>query len=797
MIHNDRASWQAPEDAGTTTVTSTHDSTDGVPLQDVPFEDVTVMLLVKNRQRRSLAKWARKVSLDPHLSRCRLMVVNRSHGAANFARDSLDDYLEAETTEETDALEPEDEIDYDIEPLLREMTQLTESGDPDESETLSGYHRVFDAIPTTYFSVHTLPRRSPRIESLKQHIARETARVAEIGLTSARPTMLYSHDRSLIAPRAYVHRELELLGPDPDPLHRDYLAFLALATSTPKLEGVDLRADDRVLDLFGRVSLGRFNSHEPPPWTYRVVVTGPHKEVLTEAGAEFQQRVDNKGDRRWENLVARLPVDEIPEGNHRLMIGVETQYAPLRSLQSLQPRPGVLAPARTVLLRSEKQEPSAPETRYLMHTVRGSDTWITLQRGSGKGALKRWNRSMVRKDARAVLKGAGGRRMGLARLVRLATLPYFRAKDIWLVGERADTAQDNGFHFFRHMRETSPDRRVYYVIDADSPQFSRVKHLGNVVRHSSVRHRLLMMHATVLANAYSIKHMIPRQWSAGSYTRGLAWRVGAHRVYLKHGVHVSPTAVKRGTGGYDLYLAVNPQEKAALQESSGYGDHVVETGMPRYDTLVPTPRSRTILFMPTWRRYLVPKLFGPTDEASVPFEGSTYERFVTGLMNSPVLHDILTRHDYRLQLLPHYNLRQEMEGFQLTSDRTELADTTKNSFQDLIRGCDAFITDYSSVHFDVAYLGTPIIYTHFDKEEYEAGHAVPSWFDHETDAFGPVVHTLADTLSELDVLLERGCTRDPAFQPQVDAAFTFHDHNNAARAVEQTELMLERARRGR
>ena len=40
-------------------------------------------------------------------------------------------------------------------------------------------------------------------------------------------------------------------------------------------------------------------------------------------------------------------------------------------------------------------------------------------------------------------------------------------------------------------------------------------------------------------------------------------------------------------------------------------------------------------------------------------------------------------------------------------------------------------------------------YTHFDKEEYEAGHAVPSWFDHETDAFGPVVHTLADTLSEL------------------------------------------------
>ncbi len=743
------------------------------PSPSVPFEDVTVVMLASSERMHRLSEWAECITTDAELSRCPVMVVY----PAGHALESLHGLGQLEAGAQS--------------------LQLTESVDPDQAEMLRGYARVFDSITTPWFCLSSIPpEMSTYASKLKTHISVELARAAEVGLVSDRALLLYNGQRARTASRAYLWQELARLQTDPDPVLRDYLALLALSTANPQLEGVDLRAEQRDLELFARVGLGRFNSVDSPPWHYRFVVTDPSGAVVADQAAVVEQRLDNQGGRRWENVVGRLPLDDIPDGNHRLMIGIDTPHAALQRLQALQPRPGVLAPARTVLLGGAGAGPSAVDTRYLVHTVRGIHTWITLQRGSGKGALRRWDRSMLRKDGRAVLKGEGGKRMRLARLIRLVTRPYFRHKETWLIGERADTAQDNGFHFFRNLREIHPDRRVYYIIDRDSPQLSRVQHLGNVIGHSTVHHRLLMMHATVLANAYSIKHMIPRQWSAASYTSSLAWRVGAHRVYLKHGVHVSPTAVKRGTGGYDLYLSVNPQENAALRASSGYRDQVVETGMPRYDTLVPAPSTRAILFMPTWRRYLVPKLFGPDDEASVPFEGSTYERFITGLMHSPALHDILERHDYRLQLLPHYNLRQEMDGFEFTSDRTELADTTTHSFQDLIRGCDAFVTDYSSVHFDVAYLGTPIIYTHFDKDEYEEGHAVASWFDHATDAFGPVVYTLDETLAELDALLARGCTRDPAYQPRVDAAFTFHDHNNSARVVEQIDQMVDRARKG-
>ena len=744
-------------------------------LDEVPFEQVTVVLQTGGRRTGRLARWAEAVAADPDLLRCPVVVVHRAGDPAELsaALEALPD---------------------------ARLVTLTQSPEPGIDEVLAGYDQLFEGLRTPWFALTGLSRRVTRsVLRLKVRVARELSRVAEVGLTCERSLLLYSPGVGRLAPRVFIRHALSRLDVASDPVLADYLGFLAVTSGRPELEGVDLRADDREIELFARVSVGRFNNHEAPPWTYRLAVAGAGGAVSTETTARTEQRVDNQGGRRYENVRGRLPLDAVPDGNHRLMIGVDTPYPALRSLRPLKPRAGVLAPARTVLLRGAEggTGTESQDTRYLMHTVRGTQTWMLLQRGSGTEALRRWDRSMLRKDARAILKGGHGRRMRVARLVRLATRPLFRNRSVWLVGERADTAQDNGFHLFRHLREQHPEREVYYVIDRRSPQYSRVEHLGNVVGHSTLRHQLLMMHAEVLANAYSIKHMIPRKWHADAYTRGLAWRVGAHRVYLKHGVHVSPTAVKRGTGGYDLYLAVNPREAAALRESSGYRDQIVETGMPRYDTLVPAPSSRTILFMPTWRRYLVPKLFGGDSEASVPFEGSTYQRFVTGLLTSPVLHEMLTRYDFRLQLLPHYNLRQELEDFEFTSDRTELADATTNSFQDLIRGCDAFITDYSSVHFDVAYLGTPIIYAHFDKEEYEEGHAVVSWFDHEKDAFGPVTHSLEETLAELESLLARGCTSDPAYKDRVAAAFTYQDHNNSARVVEQVDAMLENARAGR
>lgn len=732
-----------------------------------PIEDTT-LVLVLTRATRDVHAWVERLDALPQLRDCPLVVLYDTRGMPALAA------LSAKRGDVSAVRMPDDDS-------------------PDRIELAKAYAAVFRGLSTRFFGVVTVPRKlDGYLERVIAQVRAGVERVDDIGLEVDTPILLHTRHEAPLTARAYLWDQLaERTDNAMPPVLRDYLGYLVLLSGVLSLEGIDPVHGAGEVELFARVAYGRFNGHQPPPWRYRLVIAGAQGNVHAEGLATVTQRIDSRGDRRWENLRARIPMTSVPDGHHRIMVSLETPFESLRALRPLAPRPGVLACARTFRLTTD--DPGTEDvTRYLAHTVRSaSTTWLTVQHGAGADAKRKWYRTLLKKDLKMILRGrAVDRRLRWARLQRLLTRPLYRRRAVWLIGERSDTAQDNALHLFRYLRENEPHRDVYYVIDRDSPQRSRVRDLGNVVAHSSWRHRLLMLHAHVLANAYSIKHMIPRQWNPRAYTEHLAWRVGAVRVYLKHGVHVSANAVKRGTGGYDLYLSVNPRETAALREYSGYRDQIVEIGMPRYDGLEPGPSTRTVLFMPTWRRYLVPKLFGDTDQALVPFLGSTYERFVRGFLTSPRLHQMLTDYDYTLQFLPHYNLLEHLSGFELTSDRTVRADTTVTSFQDLIRGCDAFVTDHSSVHFDVAYLGTPIIYTHFDRDEYAAGHASVSWFEHERDGFGPVVYTLEETLDALEELLARDCAPDPAYASRVDAAFTYRDRQNSARATAAIDHLL-------
>lgn len=394
---------------------------------------------------------------------------------------------------------------------------------------------------------------------------------------------------------------------------------------------------------------------------------------------------------------------------------------------------------------------------------------------------------MLRRDFRDL---ARRRPFAWARLARIATRPFVPRSPIWLIGERSDTARDNGYHLYAYLCRERPDIRAYYVIDPKSDQRSKVAPLGRVIAHSSRKHRRLMLHASVLANAYSLKHMVPKQWSPNAYLRHLAWRIGSHRVYLKHGIHVNTTELRRRSTGYDLYLTSTPAETIASRETSGYDRQIVETGLPRYDALTPTPRSRTILFMPTWRLYLIPKLFSGKAEGDIPFEGSAYRQFVVDLLTSPRLLALLEQHDHRLQLMPHYNLRDHLAGVQVSSARVEVLDGAGGDIQEVLRECDLFVTDHSSTQFDVAYLGTPVIYAHFDEEDYQRGHAKPSWFDDEQNGFGPVVTDLEATIDAIEHYLDTDCQREETYDGRARASFVHRDQDNSRRAVTAIESLL-------
>src|SRR5690606_28286175 len=190
-----------------------------------------------------------------------------------------------------------------------------------------------------------------------------------------------------------------------------------------------------------RAPPGRLNAARPPPWGYEIaLLRSGTTEVVATAPAELSRRVDNLGARRFENLRARLPLTAAPEGNYRVIVLATARNRFVVPQRLARARPGAIAPARTVLLPAGEGHPA---TRYLVHT-RGRDghTWLTVQHGDAARDVRRWRRTLLRKDLSLLVRDRNvGMRMRLARLVRLVTRPFFARREIWLVAERADTAQ--------------------------------------------------------------------------------------------------------------------------------------------------------------------------------------------------------------------------------------------------------------------------------------------------------------------------------------------------------------------
>ncbi len=549
-------------------------------------------------------------------------------------------------------------------------------------------------------------------------------------------------------------------------------------TLHPVCEYLDVPAGEPSLRVAVRL---RFEDR-PEGERYVLRLVGRGGREVARSVAEVRPRVNTVGEWTRSELVFEVPAADLPDGAVRLEVAADEAGA---TAYPVEPSAGLLASSRRTRLGRDRWVQAVPTAgRPAVRLRLGADT---------RGGRLRWTATEWLREVSFV---AHARRFTWVRAARLATRPFVPRDPVWLVGERPETARDNGLAFFRHLRSTRPDAPVYYVITADSPMRAAVEPLGNVVTHSSWRHRVLMLHAQVLANAYSIKHMLPSRWHPGAYMKQAAWRTGAYRVYLKHGVHLSPYAVKRANGGYDLLAAVGEREAEALRATSGYGDEVVVTGLARYDGLVrPQRRSRTVLFMPTWRRYLVPTLFSGSDETKVAYEGSTYQRFITELLGSPRLAELLERHDLTLQMVPHYNLGSLLRPDDLGSARVRVLDAPTADIPGLLRSCDLLVTDYSSVQFDVAYVGTPVVYCQFDEEEYTAGHSAFSWFDTERDGFGPVTRDVEGTLAAMERYAVSGFVREPLYEERVRSVFAHDDRCNGERLASAVDQLLARAGR--
>ncbi|WP_051865084.1 glycosyltransferase [Streptomyces griseus] len=414
---------------------------------------------------------------------------------------------------------------------------------------------------------------------------------------------------------------------------------------------------------------------------------------------------------------------------------------------------------------------------------------ITVRRVAGIVSRSTHKVRRFFKELRAALPGRPGWR---TRLLYWLFHLWLRGKDIWIIGEREDTAQDNSYHLFTWIRQNERKRKVYYAINGNAADRKKIDHLGNVIDRLSWKYRVYLLHATRLINAYDLEAYLGFPGlSKRAFLTGYGDLMRYQRVFLQHGVvynDVAPSIHAQVTN-VDLVLTTGRSERAYYAEHCGYGyDRVAATGLPRFDALEPVPGLRRILVMPTWRRDIVAPSYNKAAKPEIPFAASEYYRFFSALLRDERLLKALQYHNVQLEFMPHYEIRPYLKHFRIDHPSITVS-TTGRDVQLAMRECSMLVTDYSSVFFDVAYMGKPIVYTNFDDEAFYSKHYKRGYFDLARDGFGPTCGTVDQAVDEIIASIERGFQVEPRYRQRAEEFFVLRDTHNCERAFDVIDTM--------
>ena len=350
-------------------------------------------------------------------------------------------------------------------------------------------------------------------------------------------------------------------------------------------------------------------------------------------------------------------------------------------------------------------------------------------------------------------------------------------RHLWLISERGFDARDNGYWFFKYLREKQQNINTCFVIDKTSPDYGKVAQLGNTVAQKSLRHYLMYLSADYLISTH-VQPAAP-DMIIFYHLRQIGIHPRGKQAFLQHGIIMSKMKrMQYPNLRVDFFASGGKMEYDYLSSEMGFQKGIVQfTGLCRYDNLARgSIHSNEILLMPTWRSSKYP-------QGEQFYETAFYKRFQS-LLNNHNLLKLLEEHDLKLVFYPHIELQKELDKFKSPSERIILAGWRDYDVQTLLMRCRMLITDYSSVNFDVAYQEKPVVYYQFDLEEFRKLHYKEGYFSYENNGFGPVVKTEEELINNLLTYVHNGFHMQEKYHERLDAFFPTRDEKNCERTFQ-------------
>lgn len=356
-----------------------------------------------------------------------------------------------------------------------------------------------------------------------------------------------------------------------------------------------------------------------------------------------------------------------------------------------------------------------------------------------------------------------------------------KAKQVWLIMDRPDRADDNGEAFFRYMvQRNEPDIDLYFILSKKSESFNELKAIGKVVEPFSAEHKKLFTIADYMISSQMAEATINPFDKDLKYYRDLFRN--PKQIFLQHGVihndHGS-TLSKYRRDFYGFITSAEAEYNYLLSPKFHYTENEMWlTGMPRFDKLYRDDKKK-ITIMPTWRKFLTTRVFDENSGTMIwkvndNFTESEYFEFYNSLINSEKLLNAADKYGYTICFMPHVIFLKETDKF--THNGRAVIYNYEKSYREVYAESSMLVTDYSSAVFDFSYMRRPIVYCQFDFDKFYSEHTVKKgYFNFEEHGFGEVTDNLEDTVNLIIGYMENNCELKPAYKERIDKFFRFSD----------------------
>ena len=376
--------------------------------------------------------------------------------------------------------------------------------------------------------------------------------------------------------------------------------------------------------------------------------------------------------------------------------------------------------------------------------------------------------------------------------VRKQCLNYRKMKknhkkfEIWLINDRRNQAGDNGEYFFRYLKIKKPEGiRVYFTIQKNCSDFIRLQNLGHIIDLNSDKYLDAFLKSDKIISSIS------NPWVANpfnyeqKYIRDL---LKFDFIFLQSGIIKDDLSkyLNKFNKGFSLFITSSMREYLSIMNYNyGYSHNdVVLTGLSRYDNLHKFKdvinKKKILLIIPTWRMSITGSFDLLTYESKYSdiFILTDFFKFYNNLINNQNLSFFMKQNNYKGILCLHPYFSSQWIDFKQNDIFSVMQQC---DFQKSLLESSLLITDYSSIFFDFGYLKKPVIYAHFDYQDYRSNQYNKGYFDYNKDGFGPVCKDIQCLIDHIIDEIKTNCTLKKKYLRRINKFFQFSDENNSER----------------